>query len=153
MFLFSVAMGALLRGRSAINTINIITDFIFWVEEYRSLYRGLQSWYRGSLTGRSVRIKASHVYHRYRIFGCKTITCNWYCYARIFFFVPGLFSKYFFSVYHSAPRKFRCFITPVHVLHTYIHIYVIYLILQVIKYRQLIIADVELPNNQIKTNK
>ena len=43
MFLFSVAMGALLRGRSAINTINIITDFIFWVEEYRSLYRGLQS--------------------------------------------------------------------------------------------------------------
>ena len=55
MFLFSVAMGALLRGRSAINTINIITDFIFWVEEYRSLYRGLQSWYRGSLTGRCVR--------------------------------------------------------------------------------------------------
>ena len=46
MFLFSIAMGAplrALRGRSAINTINIITVFIFWGEEYRSLYRGLQS--------------------------------------------------------------------------------------------------------------
>ena len=44
-----------LRGRSAINNIKIITVFIFWGEEYRSLYRGLQSWYGGSLAGRSVR--------------------------------------------------------------------------------------------------
>ena len=149
MFLFSVAMGALLRGRSAINTINIITDFIFWVEEYRSLYRGLQSWYRGSLTGRCVRRHPTSTIV-IEFFGVRLLHVTDTVMQEFFFFVPGLFSKYFFSVYHSAPRKFRCFITPVHVLHTYIHIYIIYLILQVIKYRQLIIADVELPNNQIK---
>ena len=67
---------------------------------------------------------------------------------KIFFFRISLSTSQIQMFYHSSP----CF-TYIHTyIYIYIHAYIIHLMLHVIKYRQLIIADVELPNNQIKNN-
>ena len=133
MFLFSITMGAplrALRGRSAINTINIITVFIFWGEEYRSLYRGLQSWYGGSLTGRSVRRHPTSTIV-IEFFGVRLLhvsnTVMQECFFRsrsvfkIFLFRISLSTSQIQMFYHSSP----CF--------TYIHTY-IYIYLSIYKY-------------------